>query len=488
MSRISLRCFLLLAIWLVSSFARGQSTELVSIAPNGVQARSFVSEAIVSKTGRFVLFLGEADLTGTFNDCERWWMRDREAGTTELISRNEDGSPVSCVPFVLFSTLSSESRADGRFVVYDFVTTDIDPEAMPIGRRVYLLDRTTNQVRRIGPAPNISAAAPRMDDAGNRVLMGIGTDPVRLQVFDLGTGLVIPVTDGEKVDLLQTAISGDGRKVVYIGRQAGLSDELLNQVYLFDTETGLTQLLSAAPDGSPANGQVLGPTVNFDGSVVAFKSVATNLVPYTGTAILARYVNEGRTELVSRNSEGQPIAGGFFLEWPSISDDGTRIAFRSSGFNLPGAGDARPFFPQVYVFDTRTQRVTLVSQNAAGRGASLGSSVARCEEAGSIQPCGIYLNLSPKISGNGRFVGFHSFGTNLIPNDINGEDPDVYIRDLGEASDGVPVASPVPLSPVLAWLLIPLVLWLTAMSMAQGGGSRIESKSWRHLSEGLYTA
>ncbi len=464
----SLQIFFVLAMWLASGFARGQSTELVSVAPDGIQARSFVSEAIVSKTGRFVLFLGEGDLTGTFNDCGRWWMRDRESGTTELVSRNADGSPVPCVPRTPLSTLSAELSADGRFVVYDFVTTGIDPEALPIGRRVYFLDRTTSQVRRIGPAPNISAAAPRMDDAGNRVLMGIGTDPVRLQVFDLGTGLVIPVTDGEKVDLLQTAISGDGRKVVYLGRQADLSDELLNQVYLFDTETGVTQLLSASPDGSPANGQVLGPTVNFDGSVVAFKSVATNLVAYTGTAILARYVDEGRTELVSLNSQGQPIAGGFFLEWPSISDDGTRIAFRSSGFNLPGAGDARPYFPQVYMFDTKTQRVTLVSQNDAGQGASFGSSVARCEEAGSIQPCGIYLNLSPKISGNGRFVGFHSFGTNLIPNDVNGEDPDVYIRDLGEESAGVPVATPVPLSPMLAWMLIPLVFWLAARSMARG--------------------
>jgi Tol biopolymer transport system component len=292
-----------------------------------------------------------------------------------------------------------------------------------------------------------------MDDAGRRVLMGVATSPFRLQVYDLVTAEVFQVTNGENVDSLQTAISGDGRRVVYVGRAADLPDDAPSQIYLYDLDSGARELISAAPDGEPANQPVRGPTINYDGSVVAFMSDATNLVDFQGSSILARYVEENRTELVSFDSTGQPIIGGNYLEWPSISDDGTRIAFRANGFNLPGRLDAIRNYPQAYVVDLPSRQVILASRNDAGVGARYGSSVAYCEEEGSLVLCSPKLNLSPKISGNGRVVGFHSFGTNLIPNDTNGNASDVYVRDLGAESVGTPAPSPVPLAPALPWVL-----------------------------------
>lgn len=429
-----------------------QTTELISSAPNGQQATTFISEAIVSKTGRYVLFLGEGDLLKSVG-CPRWWLRDRETDTTELVSRSAAGQPVDCPSLSVFDTLSAEISADGRYVVYDYYTPTLDPAAVPVGRRVYLLDRTLNVVRLIGPPPAVAAVAPRMDDAGRRVLMGVATSPFRLQVYDLVTSEVIQVTNGETVNSLQMAISGDGRRVVYVGRAAGLPDDVPNQIYLFDLDSGSRELVSVGPNGEPANQLVQGPTINYDGSVVAFMSDATNLVDFQGSSILARYVEHDRTELVSFDSTGQPITGGGYLEWPSISDDGTRIAFRANGFNLPGRLDAIPNFPQAYVVDIPSRQVILVSRNDAGVGARYGASVSYCEEAGSIVLCSPKLNLSPNISGNGQVVGFHSFGTNLIPNDANGNAPDVYVRDLGPGGVGTPAPSPVPLSPAVPWVL-----------------------------------
>ena len=184
----------------------------------------------------------------------------------------------------------------------------------------------------------------------------------------------------------------------------------------------------------------------------------------TGPSIVARLVHQGRTLLVSRDNDGQPAIATFFQDRPSVSDDGSRIAFRSNAPNLPGSLDAMPYFPQVYVHDLATARVALVSGSAAGVGALYGSSLNSCERWPFIFPCGeASLKLSPRISGDGRYVAFNSRGDNLVPVDANGDLPDVYRVDLGSVSGGLPGA---PVVPVGGWwtVLLGALLVLAAIS------------------------
>ncbi len=50
------------------------------------------------------------------------------------------------------------------------------------------------------------------------------------------------------------------------------------QIYVRDMETGTTEMISHAPAGRPANARSARPVVSGDGSVIAYQSLASNLL------------------------------------------------------------------------------------------------------------------------------------------------------------------------------------------------------------------
>ncbi len=427
--------------------AHAQSTELVSISRAGIQADR-ATQAVVSSNGRFVLFQNHwTGQGGSANDPEGWYLRDRQAGTTELVTRNHAGEPAACAG-AYGGSAAADMSADARYVVFSSYACNIDPVASTARARVYFLDRQQGQVRLIGPSAATEAFVPRVDDSGRRVAMLVGRPNPELRLYDLATGESVLL--GRPGDF---ALSGDGRRVAFIGRQPDVPDTVVwNQMYVFDIDTGRTRLVSRALDGGFSNGRLARPSLNRDGSVLVYESYATNLVQGAGEyAPIIHYVDQQRSDAL-RDAQGNPWYG----DSPHLSDDGTRIAIRGA---FPGQTSIAP---HAFVYDTSTRQFTLVSQNDEGVPASMGSTSDLCE---TVTPSGCFPGsirlpeLSPTISGDGRFVGFHSFGTNLVASDANGEGVDVYLRDLGSySSGGAPFAAAVPLSPSLKWLLATLLL------------------------------
>ncbi len=77
------------------------------------------------------------------------------------------------------------------------------------------------------------------------------------------------------------AISGDGRHVVFVAEASNLtrgSSGRIAHVYAHDLVTGTTELVSRTPGGRPANGASVRPTLSHDGSRIAFQSLAGDLV------------------------------------------------------------------------------------------------------------------------------------------------------------------------------------------------------------------
>src|SRR4051794_7833346 len=132
-------------------------------------------------------------------------------------------------------------------------------------------------------------------------------------------------------------MSDDGRYVVFSSDADSLRATPFSNVFRRDLTTGETALVSTGPNG-PANGSSLNPSVSADGTKVAFVSGATNLVD--GVSIIQGvYVRDlvaGTTELVSRGDgpAGAPANSGFNHV---ISGDGTAVAF-STGEALPAVG------------------------------------------------------------------------------------------------------------------------------------------------------
>jgi hypothetical protein len=165
------------------------------------------------------------------------------------------------------------------------------------------------------------------------------------------------------------ALSADGRYVAYAGTQGGSV-----QIFLRDTCTGAastcqpsTLLLSAAPDGTPANSDSHSPSLSADGRYAGFSSAATNLV--TGapagrqvylrdTCLGAALPCTPSTQLISTDPSGGLLGAESIL--PSVSSTGRYVAFLAvTPSNAPastskpsGATGTNSGFRQVFVRDT----------------------------------------------------------------------------------------------------------------------------------------
>jgi hypothetical protein len=449
----------------------GQSTELVSRSSSGTQA-AVAAQAIISATGRYVLFLAPPSLTDPDDrNCAVWHLRDRQLGTTEIVSRRPDGTPAVCAPDPSGSSVvtnGADVSEDGRLVVFGYRASNLEIGLSPPFNRAYVLDRFANSLRLLLNDPAVISGGAEIDDAGRKALISArfpGEQRTRHLIVDVASGAAQELDAVVVPD--QIRLSGDGQRVAYHGWAPGIPTNTARQIYMFDIATSTHTLVSVtddgrpleAPDGSP----VLRPAISGDGRVVVYESRATNQYPQVPTKIVARLLDEGRNVLVSRDDAGNPAVPFLFQDSPSLSWDGSRIAFRSNAGNLPGATDGIAYFPQVYVFDLVTSRITLASRGVDGRGALYGASIESCEGPGLPFPCSSTLNLTPSISSNGRYVAFHSSGTNLVANDANGTGFDVYVRDLGSGSTGLQGPRAIP---ALSWVGLLLLTLLTALVTA----------------------
>ncbi|MEH3032872.1 MAG: hypothetical protein PGN07_02240 [Aeromicrobium erythreum] len=160
------------------------------------------------------------------------------------------------------------------------------------------------------------------------------------------------------------------------------------------TLVGGPELVSATPEGGPANEFSKGSAASHDGRYVVIESPADSLgVPNSPKrmAIWVRDRVENTTTLVSRTPDGAvPDASSFRSD---MSDDGRWIVFASSARNLaPGANGSS----QIYLADRTTGVVTRLSVTSGGASAGSGDST------------------DPAISPNGRFVTFTTRAENLV--------------------------------------------------------------------------
>jgi len=213
-------------------------------------------------------------------------------------------------------------------------------------------------------------------------------------------------------------ISGDGRYVAFDSAASNLGPDDPNghaeDVYLYGAASSQILLLSAGPTGTGANGPSSKPSVSANGGVVAFYSLATNLLPGSDSAAaqppthgdVFAWTRGAGVQKVSLSSSHTP-ADGDSAE-PDISGDGRLVAFSSTADNLT---DGHPAGQRdIYVRDLQTEKTTLVSATPSGQPGDGGSS-------------------APAISPDGRYVSFSTTATNLV-SDMTLSGTNVVVRDL----------------------------------------------------------
>jgi hypothetical protein len=148
---------------------------------------------------------------------------------------------------------------------------------------------------------------------------------------------------------------------------AGVATLLLTPVPAHAAGSGTITLIDVASDGTPGNGGAGGSDVSDDGRYVAFASTSSNLVPedVNGTTdIFVRDTLTGTTTLVSGGLDGQP-ANDWAEFAATISGNGRYVAFTSRASNL--VPDDTNNERDVFVYDRQTGVTSRASVFAGGR-------------------------------------------------------------------------------------------------------------------------
>ncbi|MGE5248758.1 MAG: hypothetical protein ACM3QS_00965 [Bacteroidota bacterium] len=223
-------------------------------------------------------------------------------------------------------------------------------------------------------------------------------------------------------DSFGAVLSGNGRYVAFASFANNLASGDTNadmDVFVRDAVNQTTQRVSVASDGSQINQRNSSPAISGDGRYVAFTSrpspegsqthvMTPGARPMSvefGGDILVHDRKSGQTLLVSTASNGARANGASYFA--GISTSGRYISFVSDATNLV-SGDTNDW-SDVFVHDLQTGETKRVSLGSSGREGNDDSD-------------------HSDISGNGRFVAFDSYASNLVPGDTNGAS-DVFVHD-----------------------------------------------------------
>lgn len=338
------------------------TTERVSVAPDGSDANGQSATPVLSADGRLVAFTSAASnlVAGDGNGRFDVFVRDRVAGTLEIVSLASDGTQL------VGDSIAPAMSADGRYVAFASAAALV-PDDSNGAFDVYVRDRVAQTTTRVSVASD-------------------GTESNGLS--------------------LAPRISADGSVVVFHSFASNLVAGDTNNVadvFAHDRGTGTTERMSVSSTGAQGTRQSVGAQVSGDGRFVAFDSDANNLVAGDAngrTDVFVRDRVSGTTERVSLSSlggEGNNQSG--FLDPPSLSFDGRYVAFTTGATNLV-ANDTNNRV-DVVVRDRQLGTTTRVNVAADGTEAD-GSST-----------------LWANMSADGAVVVFASSASNLVPADTN---------------------------------------------------------------------
>lgn len=355
-------------------------TERVSVAQGGAEANGASARSAIDGNGRYVTFESDATnlIPGDTNGTTDIFVHDRQTGSIERVSVRSGGVQVSG-----YSRRPSITP-DGRYVTFESDAPNLVPGDTNATRDAFIHDRQTGVTERV----SVGAAGAQGDGTSQSSAGSMSTDGRYVVFQSTATNLVPGDTNGAW------------------------------DAFLRDRETGTTERVSLASDGSEGTGGSLHPRVSADGRYVAFWSRAPNLIagdtnwnPLHSPAeidVFVRDREEATTERVSVASDGTQATQSSYL-W--MSADARYIAFESTAPLVDGDTQLPQIGDDVFVRDRETgttERVSVATDGAQGD---------------------LYASQAA-MSADGRHVAFVSWSTNIVPGDHN-EEPDVFVRDRG---------------------------------------------------------
>lgn len=269
------------------------TTTLASVDANGVQGNGDSYNA--SSGNGYIAFQSNAtNLVSPASSGNQIFVRDIQAGTTILVSENAGGDP--CDGYSSDPSISP----DGRYVSFESWSTNlVSPPTTSSYSQIFVHDRQTgdNWLASKGPGGSEGNA--------NSEYSSISADGRYVTFHSVATNLVSPATSGtlqvfvydrqsDNVTLVSVntsgseggnisrfpSISADGRCIAFYSWVTDLVSPATSgvQVFVRDTQAGATMLISENASGVQGNNYSAFPSISGNGNFVAFNSGATNLV------------------------------------------------------------------------------------------------------------------------------------------------------------------------------------------------------------------
>jgi cysteine-rich repeat protein len=422
-----------LAVALVASAAEAGEVARVSVTSAGSQANATSVSAgnrALSADARFVAFQSSASdlVAGDTNGVEDIFVRDRMTGATARVSLAAGGGQptrASMNPAISF---------DGRFVVFDNIGALVSGDTNAASD-VFLRDLVAGTTARVsvtagGGQANRGSLAPALSADGHLVAFESGATNIvsgdsnsRKDVFvhdrSAATTVRVSVATGGvqgNGDSSGASLAASAPLVAFESLATNLVAGDTNgagDVFVRDMVAGVTARVSVASDGTQGNARSGGAIASADGLLVAFESLASNLVPGDSNGTSDIFVHDrekGVTTRISVAGNGAQASGGSF--GPALSMDGRYVLFESDAPDLvPG--------------DTNLARDVFLHDRATG--------VTRRMGRGGVEPLG--MSFAGALSPDGRAIIFDSLDSNLVASDTNNA-RDVFV-ETPACGDGV---------------------------------------------------
>lgn len=331
--------------------------------------------------------------------------------------------------------LPPKISSDGTFAVFStnaaLIPTDTDSNY-----DIYIRDLNTGILQRLSETPaggdsDGTSDSPAISANGQFVafrsdatnLLGAGVDTngiadifVRDVISGTTTRVSVATGGGQSTAFFGSgspSITGDGRYVAF----SSLANDLVagdtnnnEDIFLHDRNTTSTVRLNLGPMAAEANSGSSYPVIAENGSVVVFRSFATNLVPGVNSGnsnVFGRDLMTNTTFLVSKNTiGGEP---NFDCLFPDVSADGNLVVYESLATDLSPLDNNMD--SDIYLYDRMADQTTLITINSGGTKANGNSAAA-------------------SISGDGSVVGFTTLASNLLTEPVDAIS-DIYVKDLG---------------------------------------------------------
>lgn len=274
---------------------------------------------------------------------------------------------------------------DGRFVLFGSHATNLVPGPSNVYNHLFLHDVETGSTMRISqsasgePADDLSFGGRISDDGRWIVFYSYATNLVlttehRPDVFlhdtwTRTTSLISRAPTGEpgNSDSSGGDISADGRYVAFDSSSSNLVAGDTNgtsDVFVVDRDSGSVRRVSVSLSGTQANGDSHGAVISADGRYVGFQSFATNLVSGERgfPAVFIHDMITGETVRIRATAAMGPWHATMRID--DLSADGRWVLLTSYGGQLPA--DNNPY-ADLYAHDRLEDRTILVSRAWWGR-------------------------------------------------------------------------------------------------------------------------